>query len=82
MAEILRVWSVFENLEEEDILQGGKEGRGYPYHLKCPSIYFISFYSAVIIVKNLFRGEPNASGYRDLKVIVAFEGFLCEIQVM
>jgi len=35
----------------------------------------------VIIVKNRFRGKAHDTGYRDLNVVVAFEGFLCEIQI-
>jgi hypothetical protein len=35
----------------------------------------------VIIAKNRFRGDAHDTGYRDLNVVVAFDGFLCEIQV-
>ena len=37
---------------------------------------------AVVIIKNRFRGDAHDTGYRDLNVVVAFEGFLCEIQVL
>ena len=35
----------------------------------------------VVVVKNRFRGDAHDTGYRDLNVVVAFQGFLCEIQV-
>ena len=52
------------------------------FHLNNSLILFcFCVAQTVIIAKNRFRGDAHDTGYRDLNVVVAFEGFLCEIQV-
>ena len=89
MSEICRVWGVVEELQTDGSLEGTrmkqaeipKSTLASTPHLYFSALADIDPSCTVIIVKNRFRGEAHDTGYRDLNIVVAFEGFLCEIQV-